>query len=159
MVASALSPAMILSYLLLAGAAHPAFTGILETGMRRFFGLQGNEALLASYSVAALIGAKALWSWLAEVTTRYELTSERLIVRHGVFLRTEDEVELYRVIDAVHGINVLQRLIGVGTVTVTSTDRTGTVLMRSISYPGRVRNGLRKLSERCKSRRGVRILE
>jgi len=157
-VAAALSPAMIVSCALAAAALHPTARGILEYHMVRF-GLSGGDAVLASYSVGAAVAAKAIWAWLAEVTTRYELTSERLIVRHGVFLRTEDEIELYRVVDAVHAINLLQRLIGVGTVRVASTDRTGTVMMRSIARPDLVRNGLRRLAEQCKSRRGVRILE
>lgn len=156
--AAALRPTMILSYALIAGALHPVFTSPLENAARNF-GLQGDDAVLASFSVAALISVRTLWTYLVEVTTQYILTSERLIIRHGLVVRTEDEVELYRVIDAIHGVNVLQRLIGVGTVTVTSTDKTGTVLMRSIKNPGRVRNGLRKLAERCKSRRGIRILE
>lgn len=114
---------------------------------------------IAPFTPAGLVALTALWSFLQESTKKFILTSERLIIRYGVMVRTEDEVELYRVIDAVHTVNVFQRLINVGTVTVTSSDKTGTVAMNSIHAPSKVRNGLRKLAERCKSKRGVRILE
>lgn len=38
-----------------------------------------------------------LWKWLVVKNTKYELTTERLRMRHGVFNKHTDELELYRV--------------------------------------------------------------
>ncbi|MBY3433031.1 PH domain-containing protein [Rhizobium laguerreae] len=100
-------------------------------------------------------------SWIVyQKTCSFTLTDERLIVRYGLLLRVEDEVELYRVVDVTQTIGIFQRIFGVGNVQVTSTDRTGTVTLPLIKSPSAVRNAIRTEAERCKSRRGsVRILE
>lgn len=156
--AAAMNPSLILGAVLLAASLHPAVTEAIHRASSTL-GLDVGLARLTSLSPALLIGSWLAWSYLLETTTVYLLTADRLVIRHGLFLRVEDEVELYRVIDAIQAVNVFQRMIGVGTVVVTSSDHTGTVTMRSINESAKVRNGLRKLAERCKSRRGVRILE
>jgi uncharacterized membrane protein YdbT with pleckstrin-like domain len=100
-------------------------------------------------------------SWIVyQKTCSFTLTDERLIVRYGLLLRVEDEVELYRVVDVTQTIGIFQRIFGVGNIQVTSTDRTGTVTLPLIRSPSAVRNAIRTEAERCKSRRGsVRILE
>lgn len=100
-------------------------------------------------------------SWIVyQKTCSFTLTDERLIVRYGLLLRVEDEVELYRVVDVTQTIGIFQRFFGVGNIQVTSTDRTGTVILPLIKQPSAVRNAIRTEAERCKSRRGsVRILE
>src|SRR3712207_4216327 len=40
-----------------------------------------------------------VWKWLQNVSSRYEVTSQRLIVRRGIIMKSIDEVELYRVKD------------------------------------------------------------
>jgi membrane protein YdbS with pleckstrin-like domain len=93
-------------------------------------------------------------------TCSFTLTDERLIVRYGVLLRVEDEIELYRVVDVAQTVGLVQRLLGVGNVFVSSTDRTGNVVLPLVREPSKVRNSIRTQAERCKSRRGsVRILE
>jgi hypothetical protein len=62
--------------------------------------------------------------------------------------------------DVIQSVNIAQRLFGIGTVHVASTDRTGTVVLPGIRRPSAVRNAIRTAAERCKNRRGtVRILE
>lgn len=157
-IAIILSPRILIEVLVAAALLHPFITSGIGAFLTRLPIPDGLQSALP-FLPSVLIALSALWSFLQEATKKYILTSERMIIRYGVLVRTEDEVELYRVIDAVHTVNVLQRLINVGTVTVTSSDKTGTVVMNSIYEPSRVRNGLRKLAERCKSKRGVRILE
>jgi uncharacterized membrane protein YdbT with pleckstrin-like domain len=111
--------------------------------------------------LAALIAfmLPSLWSFLGQVMTSFECTSERLIIRRGILIRTEDEVELYRVVDVVQSANLIQMVMGVGTVTVKSTDQTGNVTMPSITKASDVRNAIRTASEDCKTRRGtIRLL-
>jgi uncharacterized membrane protein YdbT with pleckstrin-like domain len=116
------------------------------------------EWLLVAPSVLLVLH---VFYWFAyQKTCSFTLTDERLIVRYGLLLRVEDEVELYRVVDVTQTISLVQRLLGVGNIQVTSTDRTGLVVMPLIKSPSGVRNAVRTEAERCKSRRGsVRILE
>lgn len=156
--AIALTPRLLVEIIIAAALLHPFIQSAMST-LIAVLPLSREIQDIAPFTPAGLVALIALWTFLQESTKKFILTSERLIIRYGVMVRTEDEVELYRVIDAVHTVNVFQRLINVGTVSVTSSDKTGTVVMNSIYSPSKVRNGLRKLSERCKSRRGVRILE
>ncbi len=54
----------------------------------------------------------------------YRITAEQLIYEHGVFTRSSDYVELYRVVDFAERSSLLQQLCGVKTVSVYSGDRT-----------------------------------
>lgn len=158
--ASFLSASVLFPAIVAAAALHPAVTAVLERSIGAFVDPASPAGAALLYFVPAIFGAKALWVFLHDVTTGYEITDERLVVRHGLVVRTEDEIELYRIVDVVQMVNLLQRFIGVGTVRASSTDRTGVVFMKSIANSGTVRNGLRKLAEECKDRRGrVRILE
>lgn len=57
-------------------------------------------------------------------STRYRLTNQRLFTERGLIARRSDEIELIRVDDVAVRQNVLQRLCGVGTVLVVSSDAT-----------------------------------
>jgi uncharacterized membrane protein YdbT with pleckstrin-like domain len=112
------------------------------------------------YAPSAILVLNFLYWYAYQKTCSFTLTDERLIVRYGLLLRVEDEVELYRVVDVTQTIGLIQRLLGVGNIQVTSTDRTGLVVMPLIKSPSAVRNAIRTEAERCKNRRGsVRILE
>jgi uncharacterized membrane protein YdbT with pleckstrin-like domain len=121
--------------------------------------LYPQQADLASFAPAALAGlifAIFVYGYFYAVTTNYVCTSERLIIRQGVLSRTEDEIELYRVIDIVQSANLFQMLLGVGSVTIKNTDQTGTITMPSIARSSEVRNTVRSAAEQCKARR-VRV--
>lgn len=53
----------------------------------------------------------------------YRITDEQLIHEHGVFTRSNEYVELYRVIDFGERSSLLQQLAGLKTVSVHSGDR------------------------------------
>lgn len=54
----------------------------------------------------------------------YTITGEQLVYEHGVFSRSRDYIELYRVVDFDEKRNFLQLLLGLKTVVVHSGDRT-----------------------------------
>ncbi len=106
---------------------------------------------------AAALAAPLLW-WAATVlTTRFELTTQRLIVAKGILNRSLDEIELYRVRDVRLTKGILQRLVGLGTVQVGSSDGTGTLVMHSIKGSARVREAVREASEESKRARNVTV--
>ena len=116
--------------------------------------------LAAKLGPSVLVVLRVAIMFLYQKTCSYSLTDERLIIRYGIILRVEDEVELYRVVDVAQTVGILQRIMGVGNIYVSTTDRTGNVVMPLIKSPANVRNAIRTEAERCKNRRGsVRILE
>lgn len=157
-IATFLTPKIFFGFLLSMVLLHTSFLKIIETIILPL-PIPQEFKFYAIYAPSCILFILAFWSFLQEVTKKFILTGERLILRHGVLIRTEDEVELYRVLDAIHTINIFQRIINVGTITVTSSDKTGTVIMNCIYSPAKVRNGLRQLVERCRNKRGVRVLE
>ena len=57
-------------------------------------------------------------------STVYTITREQLKKSEGVFVREEDYVELYRVVDFAERKDLLQQMFGLKTVTIYSGDRT-----------------------------------
>lgn len=138
---------------------YPDLPGIVTRVLVQLTGQYAPWMDFAAYILATVFILPGVWSFLGQITTNYECTSERLIIRKGILVRTEDEVELYRVVDVLQSANILQMLVGVGTVFVKSTDQTGNVAIASVTQSARVRNVIRTASEECKTRRGtLRVL-
>lgn len=55
---------------------------------------------------------------------QFILTSEQLIVRHGVIHRRSDYIEMYRIVDFSENRNIMEQLFGLKTVSIYSGDRT-----------------------------------
>jgi membrane protein YdbS with pleckstrin-like domain len=117
---------------------------------------QAELASLAPIAFACAIFTIFFYGYAYAVTTKYTCTSERLIIQQGLLSRSEDEIELYRVIDIVQTAHIMQMLLGVGSVTIKNTDQTGTITMPSITAASDVRNIVRSAAEQCKARR-VRV--
>jgi uncharacterized membrane protein YdbT with pleckstrin-like domain len=97
--------------------------------------------------------------WLQALATTYEVTDQRLILRRGLLMKTLDEIELYRIKDVRLDYSILNQLADIGTITLTSTDRTtgDTVfVLKDVPMARDRREGLRGLVERARQRRGVR---
>lgn len=117
------------------------------------FGWLASPLLLAPLGVAA-------WKWLGLWAVRYELTRERIRVRSGLFTRHLEEIEIYRVKDTELTIPFWQRLVGIGTLRVISSDHTNPNLpLRGIADPESVRERVRSACEAVRRARGVRELD
>lgn len=100
------------------------------------------------------------WRWLRLRLTRYELTRERIRVRSGVFTRHLEEIEIYRVKDTELTLAFWQRLVGIGTVVIHSSDQTRPILpLAGIAGPEQVRESIRQACEASRRARGVRELD
>ena len=97
--------------------------------------------------------------YLARLYTRYTLTSERLKITSGLLAKRVDEVELFRIKDTKVAQSFLERLVGIGTITVVSTDESGVFEMSKLPNPVDRREQLRKLSNAARKEHGVRVLE
>ena len=60
-----------------------------------------------------------LWKWFESLAARYDICQDRLIVRRGIFIKSLDEVELYRVKDVRLDFSLINQMAGIGTITVT----------------------------------------
>lgn len=92
--------------------------------------------------------------------TRYALSEDRLFLSVGWLSIRDDELLLYRVRDISVQRTLWQRLLGVGTLTVTSSDKTSpTLQLKNIKQPMAVKEILHTQVEEMKLRRRVRIGE
>ena len=92
--------------------------------------------------------------------TRYSLSDDRLFVSEGFLNIKDDEVLLYRVRDIDTQRSLWQRLFGVGTVTVMSSDKTmPTLVLKNIKNPLFVKELIHKQVEEMKLKRRVRYGE
>ena len=92
--------------------------------------------------------------------TRYSLSEDRLFISEGFLNIKDDEVLLYRVRDIDTRRSLWQRLFGVGTVTVLSSDKTMPALeLKNIKDPVMVKELIHKQVEEMKIQRRVRFGE
>lgn len=92
--------------------------------------------------------------------TRYSLSDDRLFISVGFLNIKDDEILLYRVRDIDTNRTLWQRIFGVGTVTVISSDKTmPTLALRNIKDPIFVKELIHKQVEETKIKRRVRFGE
>ena len=92
--------------------------------------------------------------------TRYALSEDRLFISVGFLNIKDDEVLLYRVRDIDTERNLFQRLFGVGTVTVMSSDKTmPNLVLKNIKDPVMVKEIIHRQVEEMKIKRRVRVGE
>ena len=92
--------------------------------------------------------------------TRYCLSEDRLFISEGFLNLKDDEVLLYRVRDIDTRRSLWQRLFGVGTVIVVSSDKTmPNLVLKNIKDPVMVKELIHNQVEEMKIRRRVRFGE
>ena len=92
--------------------------------------------------------------------TRYSLSEDRLFLSVGFLNIKDDEILLYRVRDIDTQRSLWQRLFGVGTVTVVSSDKTmPNLVMKNVKDPVFVKELIHKQVEEMKIKRRVRLGE
>lgn len=92
--------------------------------------------------------------------TRYALSEDRLFLSVGFFSIKDEEVLLYRIRDISSTRTLWQRLFGVGTITVSSSDKSmPTLVLKNVRKPLEVKELLHAQVEEMKIRRRVRFGE
>ena len=92
--------------------------------------------------------------------TRYALSEDRLFLSVGFLSIKDDEVLLYRIRDINTKRGLWQRIFGVGTVTIVSSDATQPTLeLKNIKDPMNVKELIHQQVEHQKIRRRVRVNE
>lgn len=92
--------------------------------------------------------------------TRYSLSEDRLFVSVGLLNIKDDEILLYRVRDIDTSRTLWQRIFGVGTITVMSSDKSmPNLVLQNVKDPVFVKELLHKQVEDMKIKRRVRVGE
>ena len=102
----------------------------------------------------------AIVKWIQLRCRRYEITTQRVRIRQGVFSKRTDELELYRVKDSTVLEPFWQRLFGIGNIVITTNDATTpTVTLEALPNAAETREKLRAAIEECRDRKRVRVAE
>ena len=92
--------------------------------------------------------------------TKYALSEDRLFISTGLLNIKDDEVLLYRVRDIDTSRSLWQRLFGVGTITVMSSDKSmPNLVLKNIKDPVTTKELIHQQVEEMKIRRRVRFGE
>ena len=104
------------------------------------------------------LGIAAIFYWVASLATRFEITTQRVRIERGVFSRSRQDTELYRIDDIVLEQPFGMRVVGHAILTLRSTDRS-TPEVRLYGVPGLavLADRLRECSLRERERRGVKV--
>jgi uncharacterized membrane protein YdbT with pleckstrin-like domain len=135
---------------------------VFAAGAVLFFTLRSSQpgwkwafAVLAGLAFLFIVGTV-----IVVKATQYEITNERIRVRHGILTKRTDELELYRANDTSLIEPLSLRMLGLGTIEVRTNDAsTPTVYLHAIRGPRRVREDLRRYIEECREKKRVRVTE
>jgi len=103
-----------------------------------------------------------LLKWVQNMGAKYEVTPERLIIRRGIVFKSIDEIELYRIKDVRMDFSLLNQLVGIGRICLTSSDETtraGDLVMRDVPRAHARREEFRRLVDAARRQRGVREID
>ena len=116
--------------------------------------------LCALFFWLVIPGFIALWRWIDTKCFIYRVTTDRVVMTRGVFSKRTDELELYRVKDTTLLEPFWLRLVSLGHIDLTTSDRsTPAVRIRAIPNPGELREQLRRNVERLRTLKGIREVD
>ncbi|HUS33724.1 MAG TPA: PH domain-containing protein [Verrucomicrobiae bacterium] len=116
-------------------------------------------------AIAAAVGAVVVIVYLSVVaalirTQVFEVTTERVKWRRGIFTKRTDELELYRVMDATLVEPFLLRMGNAGNIEIRCSDAsTPMLVLPAVKGAAELREKLRSSVESVRARKGVRVTE
>ncbi|MFM7244063.1 MAG: PH domain-containing protein [Planctomycetaceae bacterium] len=150
------SERVIRGYWTFAAVCMIALTPLLYVAIER---AAGPVAIGGVLLAMALPTVWAAWKQSLVRHTSYELTTERLRVTHGIFSLEVDDIELYRIKDIHVRQPLLQRVFGLGSIVIWSSDVTlprCRIHAQPIGVVRELREQIRLLSEDLRDRKVVR---
>jgi len=102
----------------------------------------------------------AFWKWLTVKSHVYRLTTERLLTTEGIFSKTTESLELYRVKDIRMNQSFVQRLFGLENIELISSDMdTPDIIVEYIPKDLLLGDKLRQAVESCRVQKRTREVE
>jgi uncharacterized membrane protein YdbT with pleckstrin-like domain len=127
------------------------FAGLLAAGVIVLSIITGTPLVLAALLVPLIY---AWWKWLLVKSTTLTVTDQRLIVSQGVFHKSTNETELYRVRDTSIEEPFFYRMFGVGNVIIYTTDEAeGKLHFNAYSKPHWIKDQIRNNAEICRQKK------
>jgi len=114
---------------------------------------------LVATGLAVLI---VLVKWIEYMGAKYEVTEQRLIIRKGIFFKSIDEIELYRIKDIRIEFTIINQIAGIGRITISSSDETtrdGDLVLANVARAQERRETLRRLVDAARQKRRVREID
>jgi uncharacterized membrane protein YdbT with pleckstrin-like domain len=125
----------------------------------------GYAAVIRSLGALGLsiitLGIAALVFYFRSRSLHYRITTQRIVIEHGMFSKRMDQIDIYRITDYVVDLPFGQRVMGTGNLVLKSMDPT-TPELRLDGLKTDVRalyENLRRATELEKQRRGVRLID
>lgn len=92
--------------------------------------------------------------------TKYMFNGDKLVIKTGFFNIHEEEIRLYRIMDVTLSRSLLQRIFGVGTIIVNSSDKTTPIFhIKSVKNSEAVKNKLSDFVEAARKKNRVSARE
>ena len=136
-----------------------ALVGIAIVASTLVIARAGEHGLLAMALLLVPAGI-ACARWIATRSEVFTLTDQRLKMRRGVFSRVTDDIELYRVKDSHFTQSFVQRMLGIGTLTLRTTDDSSPhVVLAGMNDPEPLWERIRALVEARRDAKGVREID
>jgi uncharacterized membrane protein YdbT with pleckstrin-like domain len=137
--------------LLLPALAVPVVVGLASWGIFALGDFSGREYVqigIAVVAVALLVWVSLL-PWLRWRTTRFIVTSRRVVIRSGVISRTGRDIPLTRVNDVTFTHGLVDRILGCGTLQIESGGERGQLVINEIPHVETVQRQLSDLVEQA----------
>ncbi|GAA0330614.1 PH domain-containing protein [Actinoallomurus spadix] len=111
--------------------------------------------IIAAVAVVVIL-VVGLIPFLRWVTTSYTLTNRRFVLRHGILSRSGRDIPLTRVNDVSFEHNLIQRILGTGTLIVESGGENGQLVLKNIPRVESAQNHLYRIVEELTDGDGVK---
>jgi uncharacterized membrane protein YdbT with pleckstrin-like domain len=107
-----------------------------------------SSLIAAGWVIAGILAAVQIVvvviAWMTLRSTMYIVTNQRVIIEQGIVSKTVNEIDLRYVDDSQFFQGLTDRMLGIGNVTLISSDKSSpTVMLRSVSDPRAVRELIR----------------
>ena len=120
--------------------------------------------------LAVVLGAYIAWTHIENRTSLFWIDDQRLFMRRGILMRSEEEIELYRIKDVKVSFSIIQQMFDNGTIQISSSDSSGRLAsaaphprtmieVTNVRDARAIRAELRDRVEAIRQRRGVRELD
>jgi uncharacterized membrane protein YdbT with pleckstrin-like domain len=120
-------------------------------------GAQPWVSIVAAAAGLVVLVRWTLWPLLVWANTQYAVTTRRLILRGGVFNRSGHDMPLSRLNDVSFSHNLLERMLGCGTLVVESGGEQGQLRLDDVPKVELVQRTLYRLSDDLRGVRGVEL--
>ncbi|MDQ3282450.1 MAG: PH domain-containing protein [Acidobacteriota bacterium] len=101
-------------------------------------------AFIAAAILVTIQALMLLVAWIRLRSTSYTITNQRVLIEQGVFTKTVDELDLRYLDDSQFMQTFVDRILGIGDVTLISSDKTSPrTTLRSVKDPRAVREMIR----------------